>query len=98
MRIESWWIFYGSTSFKMSIDNAPAKFSNPETIDQKFVEDFMAWMVCERREAGFMAMGLGASIARAKIVERKAVVIDGVEYVPEGKGIIGNGFAFTWLV
>lgn len=98
MRIEAWWIFYGVKALKMSVDNVPAKFANPKIIDQKFVEEFMTWIICERREAGFMAMGLGTSVARAKIVHRKSVVVDGVEYIPEANGITGNGFAFTWLV
>lgn len=98
MRIEAWWIFYGDKSFKMSVDNVPSKYSNPEKVDENFVKEFMTWMICERKEAGFMAMGLGTSIARAKVIHRKSVVVDGVEYIPEGMGIIGNGFAFTWLV
>lgn len=98
MQIEAWWMFYGDKSFKMSVDNVPSKYANPEKIDQDFVEDFMRWMICERKEAGFMAMGLGTSIARAKITDRAAVVVDGVQYILAGKGIIGNGFAFTWLV
>lgn len=98
MRIEAWWIFYGDKSFKMSVDNVPAKFATPAKIDDEFMNEFLTWMVCERKEAGFMAMGLGTTIARASVKHRKAVVVEGVEYIPEAMGITGNGFAFTWLV
>lgn len=96
MQIEGWWIFYGDKAFQMSVDNVPAKFSNPTKIDDQFVKDFMLFLCCERREAGFMAMGLGESINRASIKERKAVVVDGIEYIPAAMVIFGNGFSFSW--